>query len=138
MDRVYRDLWAELHRPDSDDLRQHERDLLSHLSAAKGTTLQWLARHLLLPKSTASILVKDLERRGFVKRERRADNQRELSITLTAKGARHVARSTLLDTTALAHLFETVAASELETALATLEEVVRSSRQLSAGGDLRP
>jgi Mn-dependent DtxR family transcriptional regulator len=47
-----------------------------------------LARHLMLPKSSASVLVKDLHRRGFVTRARDASDERRPSIVLTAKGRR--------------------------------------------------
>ncbi|HEY0491885.1 MAG TPA: MarR family winged helix-turn-helix transcriptional regulator [Candidatus Dormibacteraeota bacterium] len=129
MDRIYRDLWAELHRGDTEDLGQHELDLLSHLPPDRGVTLQWLADHLLLPKSTTSVLVKDLDRRGFLSRQRRADNQREVSITLTKNGARRVAESTVLDTTALARSFEGLPPTEVSAALDTLERVVAGHRQ---------
>jgi DNA-binding MarR family transcriptional regulator len=128
MERVYRDLWAELHRGDSDDLRQHERDLLSHLRDDAGVTLHWLADHLLLPKSTTSVLVKDLERRGFVRRERRLDNQRELSISLSDVGAQRVAEWTVLDTEELARVLVALPASELDAAIETLERVVLTRR----------
>lgn len=132
MDRVYRDLWAELRRGDSNDLRQHERDLLSHVPADRGVTLRWLAEHLLLPKSTTSVLVKDLERRGLVTRRRRTDNQRELSIALTEKGVRRVSESTVLDTMQLANVFKAFPASDLDAALETLEQVVRRRQSLNS------
>ena len=51
---------------------------------------------MLLPKSTASVLVKDLERRGFVRRRRDSSDERRLAIVLTAKGRRRVEADTVL------------------------------------------
>ncbi len=129
MDRVYRDLWAVLHRGDADDLGQHELDLLSHVPVDRGVTLQWIANHLLLPKSTTSVLVKDLEGRGFLTSKRRPENQRELSITLTKQGAHRVAESTVLDTAALARVFRALSSADMLAALDTLEQVVHQRRQ---------
>jgi DNA-binding MarR family transcriptional regulator len=128
LERVYRELWGELHRRDEEGLRQHEAQLLSHVPAEGGVTLTWVAGHLLLPKSTASVLVRSLEERGLVRRERRPGNQRELAITLTPEGARRVAASTLLDTTALADTLARLSTERVEAALETLEEVVRARR----------
>ena len=128
LERIYRDLWGELHRRDEEGLRQHEAQLLSHVPAEGGVTLTWVAGHLLLPKSTASVLVRSLEDRGLVRRERRPGNQRELAITLTPEGARRVAASTLLDTAALAGALAHLSPERVEAALATLEEVVRVGR----------
>src|SRR5262249_46727266 len=60
-------------------------------------TLNRLAHHLVLPKSTASVLVKDLERRGFIVRSRDPRNERQLAIVLTAAGEARVAADTVLD-----------------------------------------
>jgi DNA-binding MarR family transcriptional regulator len=67
---AYRRVWTELNRSDDPDLSQHERQLLHHIPATGGVTLGWLAGHLALPKSSTSVLIKSLERRGFVTRKR--------------------------------------------------------------------
>jgi MarR family transcriptional regulator, organic hydroperoxide resistance regulator len=76
--------------------------LLHHVPVEGGVTLGWVASHLLLPKSTASVLVKDLERRGFVRRRRDSSDERRLAIVLTAKGRRRVEVDTVLEPGALA------------------------------------
>lgn len=124
LERAYRALWGHLHRRDEDDLRQHEAQLLAHIPQGEAVTLGWLATHLLLPKSTASVLVKSLEARGFVSRRRRPENQRELAITLTAEGERRVAESAVLDVDALAYALAGLPAEEVEVALRTLEKLV--------------
>jgi DNA-binding MarR family transcriptional regulator len=100
-ERLYRQLWGALHRrdDDGDGLGQHERELLAHVG--DGASLTWLTGHLLLPKSTASVLVKDLERRGFLIRRRDPDDERRLRITLTGRGDAAVAADHVLDLAAL-------------------------------------
>jgi DNA-binding MarR family transcriptional regulator len=101
-ERAYRRLWGALHRSDEPGLSQHERQLLHHVPEQGGIALMDLAAHLALPKSTASVVVKDLERRGFVRRRRDARDERRLAIVLTAEGARRVAADTVLEPEALA------------------------------------
>ncbi len=100
-ERAYRLVWGALNKPDDPDLSQHERQVLHHVAAAGGTPLTWLAEHLGLPKSTASVLVKSLAQRGFVDRVRDPDDERRLSITLTEHGRRRIAQDTVLDPAAL-------------------------------------
>ena len=101
-ERAYRRIWGALHRGDEPGLSQHERQLLHHVPAEGGVALTDLARHLLLPKSTASVAVKDLERRGFVRRRRDARDERRLAIVLTGEGRRRVEADTVLEPEALA------------------------------------
>ena len=61
-----------------------------------------VAAHMALPKSSASVLVKDLARRGFVRRVRDSVDERRLALTLTAKGRRRVQADKVLRHDALA------------------------------------
>jgi DNA-binding MarR family transcriptional regulator len=114
---LYRQLWGALHRPDDDGdgLGQHERELLAHVG--EGASLGWLVQHLLLPKSTASVLVKDLERRGFLVRRRDPDDERRLRITLTAQGDAAVAADHVLDLGALHRALQRLTAEDRRTLL---------------------
>src|SRR3954447_12434756 len=86
---AFRQVWLSLRRGDDPDLSEHERQLLHHISAAApGVTLGAVANHLALPRSSASVLVKDLARRGFVRRARDRTDERRLALLLTAEGAR--------------------------------------------------
>jgi MarR family transcriptional regulator, organic hydroperoxide resistance regulator len=109
-ERAYARLWMTLHRGDEPDLSQHERDILHHVPAEGGVELGRLAWHLALPKSTTSVLVKDLERRGFLVRRRNPQDERRLAITLTPGGQERVRADSVLDlarlATALAELGE--------------------------------
>jgi DNA-binding MarR family transcriptional regulator len=101
-EKLYTRLWAALHRPDDPDLTQHERELLHHVPADGGVDLTGLARHLALPKSTASVLVKDLARRGFLIRQRDPADERRLRLVLSNEGRARVAADRVLDPDRLA------------------------------------
>ena len=90
-------MWGALHRGDDPELSQHERQLLHHVPTEGGIALTALAAHLALPKSTASVVVKDLERRGFVTRARDERDERRLAIVLSEAGAARVRADTVLE-----------------------------------------
>jgi len=128
-DLLYGRLWRALHRPDDDDLTQHELQLLHHVPGpGNGSiTLNRLAHHLVLPKSTASVLVKDLERRGFILRSRVPSNERQLAIVLTAAGEARVAADTVLDLPRLAAALAALGADERRALLKGFEHLVDAS-----------
>lgn len=106
---AYRRCWGALRRPDDPDLSAHEVQLLRQVgNEPDGVALTWLARHLGWPKSTTSVLVKDLERRGLVARDRRADDERRLAIGLTAEGRARVAADRVLEPGRLAAALRTL------------------------------
>ena len=101
-ERAYRRIWGALHKGDDPELSQHERQLLHHVPTTGGIALTALAEHLALPKSTASVVVKDLERRGFVRRARDERDERRLAIVLSEAGAARVKADTVLEPERLA------------------------------------
>jgi DNA-binding MarR family transcriptional regulator len=101
-EELYRRVWGALNRPDDPDLSQHARQLLHHVPAEGVVSLTSLAEHLALPKSTASVLVKELARRGFVHRARDSEDERRLAIALTDQGRARLAADTVLDPQPLA------------------------------------
>jgi DNA-binding MarR family transcriptional regulator len=101
-EELYRRIWGALNRPDDPDLSQHARQLLHHVPAEGAVSLTSLAEHLALPKSTASVLIKDLAGRGLVHRARDSDDERRLAIALTDQGRARLAADTVLDPRPLA------------------------------------
>jgi DNA-binding MarR family transcriptional regulator len=101
-EQLYRRIWGALNRPDAPDLSQHERELLHHVPVDGAVSLSWLAGHLGLPKSTASLVVKSLGQRGFVARARDPRDERRLAIALTDAGRARLAEDTVLEPKALA------------------------------------
>ena len=124
---LYRRLWGALHRPDDPDLTQHERMLLHHVPGDGAIALTELARHLALPKSSASVVVKDLARRGFLTRTRDPEDERRLRIELTTAGRERVRADTVLEPARLAAAFERLSADQREQLLATLNALAEAA-----------
>jgi MarR family transcriptional regulator, organic hydroperoxide resistance regulator len=101
--------------------------------AEGGVTLGWVADHLLLPKSSASVLVKDLERRGFVKRRRDLDDERRLAIVLTAKGRRRVEADTVLEPRRLAAALQELPERERRSLLRSLDRLAAAAESSGPG-----
>jgi MarR family transcriptional regulator, organic hydroperoxide resistance regulator len=130
-EKLYRRLWHVLHRPDDPDLSQHERDLLHHVPA-EGIARRDLARHLALPMSTASVLVKDLAGRGFLLRERSTVDERRLSIRLSDAGRARVAADSVLDPDRLGRALRTLPAADRAALLRALAQLADAAEQLDA------
>jgi DNA-binding MarR family transcriptional regulator len=128
---AYRRVWGALHRGDEGDLGQHERQVLHHVPAEGGVALSWLARHLALPKSSASVLIKDLERRGFVRRARDARDERRLAIVLTGEGQRRVAADTVLEPERLARALASLPERRRASLLAGMDALADAAERLS-------
>src|SRR5262245_55484449 len=136
-ERAYATLWLALHRADDPDLSQHERALLHHVPVEGGVQLGRLAWHLALPKSTASTLVKDLERRGFLTRRRDPLDERRLAITLTPLGHERVRADSVLDPAGLAEALEALAPAQRTTLVEGLE-LLAETAAARRGGRRRP
>lgn len=130
---AYRQIWFAFNRSDDPDLSQHERQVLHHVPETGGVALGWLAHHLALPKSTTSVLVKGLERRGFVHRRRDRDDERRLAVVLTAKGRRRVAGDTVLVPDRLAVALSALPATTRRGLLDGMERLALESRRPGSG-----
>ena len=91
-----------------------------------------LALHLALPKSSASVLVKDLARRGFVRRVRDSGDERRLALTLTAKGRRRVQADTVLRPDGLSTALAALPQRRRHELLAGMEALADSAARISA------
>jgi DNA-binding MarR family transcriptional regulator len=121
-----------LRRGDDDDLSEHERRLLHHIPAtAPGVALGDVARHLALPNSSASVLVKDLARRGFVRRTRDPRDERRLALVLTRRGAERVAADSVLDPERLAVALAALGPGERRALVAGLERMAEAGAALA-------
>lgn len=129
-EELYTRIWGALHRADDPDLSQHERQLLHHVPADGGVTLGWIAQHLALPKSSASVLVKDLERRGFVKRRRDTTDERRLAIGLTPKGRRRVDADRVLEPGSLSKALAELSERDRATLLRTLDKLAEAAERV--------
>ncbi len=98
--------------------------------APEGVALTWLAEQLGWPKSTASVVVKDLDRRGLVRRSRRADDERRLAIAITPRGAARVGEDRAFDPERLAAALRALSPAAREQLLAGLEALVGAAERL--------
>jgi len=128
-DKLYGRLWRALLKADTEDLTQHELQLLHHIPTAKGVPLGAVARHLGIPKSSASEQVKSLERRGFLTRHRDPEDERQLSIVLTDAGVARVRRDSVLDLVRLAAALKKVPAEDRRALLTGLERLAAAAER---------
>ncbi|HEY6116749.1 MAG TPA: helix-turn-helix domain-containing protein [Candidatus Dormibacteraeota bacterium] len=126
-DDLYGRLWRALFKADEEDLTQHERQLLHHVGGERGIALHEVARHLGIPKSSASERVKSLERRGFLTRRRDPEDERRLSIVLTDAGVARVRRDSVLDPVRLAAALKRISAEDRKALLAALEHLAAAA-----------
>ena len=96
-DTLYGRVWRTFFKADAEDLSQHERQLLHHIPHDVGISLGDVARHLGIPKSSASEQVKSLERRGLLTRRRDPNDERRLAIVLTRRGVARLRSDSILD-----------------------------------------
>jgi DNA-binding MarR family transcriptional regulator len=130
-------VWAVLNRQDEPDLGQHARQLLHHVPERGSVSLTWLAQHLNLPKSSASVTVKELARRGFVERSRDPADERRLAIVLTEQGRARLAADTVLDTEALSAALDRLAPQSRDALLAGLEQLAAAAESIATGAGER-
>lgn len=126
-DQLYGRLWRVLLKPDTEDLSQHERQLLHHVPADVGISLGVVARHLGMPKSSASEQVKSLERSGFLIRRRDPEDERRLSIVLTDAGAARVRQDSALNLDRLAAALKKVSAEDRRALLTGLARLAAAA-----------
>jgi MarR family transcriptional regulator, organic hydroperoxide resistance regulator len=115
------------------DLTRDDLAALFHVADGEGATLGWLAEHLDLPKSSTSVLVKHLERRRFVRRRRRADDERRLEVRLTPKGRRRVLAARALDADALARALGSLPRRDRIALIAGMERLAAAVRANDRG-----
>lgn len=114
-------------KPDAPDLTQHERQLLHHIGDGKGVSLGTVARHLGIPKSSASEQVKSLERRGFLTRRRDPADERRLSIVLTETGVTRLRQDSILDLAPLATALKKISIADRRALLLGLERLAAAA-----------
>jgi DNA-binding MarR family transcriptional regulator len=78
------------------------------------------------------VLVKDLARRGFVRRTRDRRDERRLALVLTRRGAERVAADSVLDPARLTAALAVLDAAERRALVSALERVVEAGAALPA------
>jgi MarR family transcriptional regulator, organic hydroperoxide resistance regulator len=108
----------------------HQASILDHLDAQRPTTLSSLAEHMGVGRSAMSIQVKRLVRRGYIRKRAAQQDDRKLELTLTHAGSRIQEQNTVLDPDLVRELFALIPATELESALAGVEQLAKYARVL--------
>lgn len=106
------------------DLQYAEMNVIDMLGKFGPLSMGELARATFIAPSTTTRTVKTLEARGFVKRERSADSERVVTVSLTRKGERMFAQSYPKILGAVETLLEDRLSASQRRALASLLEQV--------------
>ena len=114
------------------DLEAGVIGVLSVIWLNPGISQNDLATSVVLKKSAVTALVKHLEERGLVARERSQQDRRQNALTLTADGHTLIAKIREHTEALNDRLFENVSAAERETFFAVMDKVVQN---LLAGSD---
>lgn len=106
------------------DLTPTQGQVLAHLELRPGSTLSEVAAALGVRASTASEAVAVLERKGFISKERQAEDGRRLALLLTPAGQEQARRvATWPDF--LASVVESMTAEEQATLVRLLQRLIR-------------
>jgi len=100
---------------------EHQASVLDHLHTKRPTTLSKLAEHMGVSRSTMSITVSRLVRRGYIAQKPDESDARRVDLRLTTAGLRVKEQNTILDPDLMKEMFRLVPAQELETALRGIE-----------------
>lgn len=111
-------------------ISEHQASVLDHLDAKHGTTLSKLAEHMGVGRSTMSITVARLVRRGYITRGRDKEDARRVSLRLTRAGSRVKEQNTILEPELVAQMFRLMSAQECESALRSIESLAKYARIL--------
>lgn len=124
-ERSFRRVWAFLQSARSGGLSPLERRILHHIPPRVGVPLSFLCDRLGLPKSTTSVTVKGLERRGLLTRTRDERDERRLAIVLTRAGEQAVRADALLDPPRLDEALAGLSGAQRAALLGGLEQLAR-------------
>jgi len=111
-------------------ITEHQASILDHLHATRPITPSKLAEHLGISRSTMSIALGRLVRKGYVTRKRDARDARCVGLTLTPAGAHVKEQNTILEPELVREMLRAMPASELETALQGIERLADRAKIL--------
>ena len=112
-------------------LTNQQEHVLTHLDENEGTTLLHLSQQIGVTPATMFYHVDRLVKKGFVLRVQATEDRREVSLRLTASGAKVLAAKSLLDPERVGALLDQLNEDELETVLQGFAILGRAADQLS-------
>jgi DNA-binding MarR family transcriptional regulator len=113
-------------------LSSSDSSVLAHLDERAPTRPATLARHLGVGAPTLSAALRRLESLGYVARQRSDGDGRAIELRLTAKGARAMRDTSVLDASRVRALLATLSEAERGLAVTGLELLARAARSVSA------
>jgi DNA-binding MarR family transcriptional regulator len=102
-------------------LSAHQASILDHLDEHEPLALLDLARHMGVTPSTMSLNVERLVRRGYVSRERAAEDGRRLKLRITPAGVRLREAKSVLDPARVRGLLARLSAEERDAGIRGLQ-----------------
>lgn len=113
-------------------LSAHQASILDHLDDREPLALLDLARHMGVTPSTMSLHVERLVRRGYVSRERAAEDGRRLKLRITATGLRLREAKSVLDPARVRALLARLTPLEREAGIRGLALLAKAGADQSA------
>jgi DNA-binding MarR family transcriptional regulator len=110
-------------------LSAHQASILDHLDEREPLALLDLARHMGVTASTMSLNIARLVRRGYVSRERAAEDGRRLKLRLTPAGVRLREAKSVLDPTRVRSLLMRLRPEEREAGIHGLTLLARAGSE---------
>jgi DNA-binding MarR family transcriptional regulator len=111
-------------------LSAHQASILDHLDEHEPLALLDLARHMGVTPSTMSLNIERLVRRGYVSRERAAEDGRRLRLRITPAGVRLREAKSVLDPARVHALLARLAPDQQEAGIQGLALLARAGSEL--------
>ena len=110
-------------------LSAHQASILDHLDEHEPLALLDLARHMGVTPSTMSLNIDRLVRRGYVSRERAAEDGRRLKLRITRTGVRLREAKSVLDPARVRGLLALLSADERDAGIRGLQLLARAGSE---------
>lgn len=110
-------------------LSAHQASILDHLDEHEPLALLDLAKHMGVTPSTMSLNIERLVRRGYVSRERAAEDGRRLKLRITPAGVRLREAKSVLDPARVRALLGRLTHEEREAGIHGLELLARAGSE---------
>ena len=111
-------------------LSAHQASILDHLDEHEPLALLDLARHMGVTPSTMSLNIERLVRRGYVSRERAAEDGRRLRLRITPAGVRLREAKSVLDPACVRALLARLAPDQQKAGIQGLALLARAGSEL--------
>ena len=110
-------------------LSAHQASILDHLDEHEPLALLDLAKHMGVTPSTMSLNIERLVRRGYVSRERAAEDGRRLKLRITPAGVRLREAKSVLDPTRVRALLSRLTPDQREAGIRGLALLARAGNR---------